>query len=84
MVVILWGPEYWSQAAAPTEPALLESLHSGREIMFIIGSYMEHNAVHPLLDFITLVTVGAASIILHFTRMKIVAMMVCAVVRGHG
>ena len=82
MVVILLVPEYWSQAAAPSEPVLLGSLHSGREIMFIIG--MKHNEVHSLLDFITLVTVGAVSIILHFTIMKNVAMMVCVVLRGYG
>ena len=77
-------PEYWSQGAAPTEPALLGSLHSGREVMFIIGSCMRHNHVHSLLDFITLVTVGAVSMIHHSTRMKNVAMMVCVVVRGYG
>ena len=52
--------------------------------MFIIGSCMRHNHVHSLLDFITLVTVGAVSMIHHSTRMKNVAMMVCVVVRGYG
>ena len=84
MAVILLGPGYWSQAAAPSEPAQLESLHSGRDIMYIIGSCMRHNSVHSLPDFISLVIVGAVSIIPRCTKMKNVAMMVCVVVRGHG